>query len=252
MSSPSLPSRLQLLQFADHFRSEMVPLGNRICYFAAAVPLSEDDRRELLEEPVAALPPALAALLPEIRIFLVPYLCRSRARHKRESGDTFIATEPPESDESVPSSTVLGRDGAVLAFAVKGAEVADHHYRFYRAIAELAADLLPGGIPKDYVALLEAELKAGVHGEVDDASWRLKNELTRRDRNFKRPTDRLRQYVRQSFIDTLTLYLHGICCDIDVEPGPRQIPSNYLRKRLQLLKELFPPPQGYAVFPEDL
>jgi len=58
--------------------------------------------------------------------------------------------------------------------------------------------------------------------------------------------------VRQSFIDTLTLYLHGICCDIDVEPGPRQIPSNHLRKRLQLLKELFPPPQGYAVFPEDL
>jgi hypothetical protein len=135
---------------------------------------------------------------------------------------------------------------------VKGAEVADHHYRFYRAIAELVADSLPGGIPKEYEALLEAELKAGVHGEVDDASWRLKNELTRRDRNFKRPTDRLREYVRQSFIDTLTLYLHGICCDIDVEPGPRQIPSNYLRKRLQLLKELFPPPQGYAVFPEDL
>jgi len=188
MSSPSLPSRLQLAQFADHFRSEMVPLGNRICYFAAAVPLSEDDRRELLEEPVAALPPALAALLPEIRIFLVPYLCRSRARHKREGADTFIATEPPESDESVPSSTVLERDGAVLAFAVKGAEVADHHYRFYRAIAELVADSLPGGIPKEYEALLEAELKAGVHGEVDDAGWRLKNELTRRDRNFKRPT----------------------------------------------------------------
>jgi len=252
MSSPSLPSRLQLVQFADHFRSEMVPLGNRICYFAAAVPLSEDDRRELLEEPVAALPPSLAALLPEIRIFLVPYLCRTRARHQREAGDTFIATEPPESGESVPSSTVLERDGAVLAFAVKGAEVADHHYRFYCAIAELVADSLPGGIPKEYEALLEAELKAGVHGEVDDASWRLKNELTRRDRNFKRPTDRLREYVRQSFIDTLTLYLHGICCDIDVEPGPRQIPSNYLRKRLQLLKELFPPPQGYAVFPEDL
>jgi len=252
MSSPSLPSRLQLVQFADHFRSEMVPLGNRICYFAAAVPLSEDDRRELLEEPVAALPPSLAALLPEIRIFLVPYLCRTRARHQQEAGDTFIATEPPESGESVPSSTVLELDGAVLAFAVKGAEVADHHYRFYRAIAELVADSLPGGIPKEYEALLEAELKAGVHGEVDDASWRLKNELTRRDRNFKRPTDRLREYVRQSFIDTLTLYLHGICCDIDVEPGPRQIPSNYLRKRLQLLKELFPPPQGYAVFPEDL
>jgi hypothetical protein len=34
--------------------------------------------------------------------------------------------------------------------------------------------------------------------------------------------------------------------------GPRQIPSRYLRKRLQLLHEAFPPPSGYAVFPEDL
>lgn len=252
MSSPSLPFRLQLAQFADHFRNEMVPLGNRICYFAAAVPLSEDDRRELLEEPVAALPPSIAALLPELRILLVPYLCSTRAHRRREAAETFIATDPPDSGEAVESSTMLARDGAVLAFAVKGADVADHHYRFYRAIAELVADSLPQGIPAEYAALLEQEFLHGVHGEVDSGSWQLKSGLKGRDRNFKRPTEKLRQYIRQSFIDTLTLYLHGICCDIDVEPGPRQIPSNSLRKRLHLIRELFPPPSGYAVFPEDL
>jgi hypothetical protein len=47
------------------------------------------------------------------------------------------------------------------------------------------------------------------------------------------------------------LYLHGICCDIDVETGPRQIASRYLRLRLQLLESLFPPPAGYRVFPEE-
>jgi hypothetical protein len=61
-----------------------------------------------------------------------------------------------------------------------------------------------------------------------------------------------RDYARQSFIDTLTLYLHGICCDIDVDTGPRQLPSRYLRRRLLALEELFPPPKGYAVFPEQL
>ena len=61
-----------------------------------------------------------------------------------------------------------------------------------------------------------------------------------------------REYARQSFIDTLTLYLHGICCDIDVDTGPRQLPSRYLRKRLLALEELFPPPAGYALFPEQL
>ena len=60
------------------------------------------------------------------------------------------------------------------------------------------------------------------------------------------------EYARQSFIDTLTLYLHGICCDIDVDTGPRQLPSRYLRRRLMLLEELFPPPKGYVVFPEHL
>ena len=44
--------------------------------------------------------------------------------------------------------------------------------------------------------------------------------------------------------------MHGICCDIDVETGPRQLPSRYLRKRLEVLLGLYPPPAGYAVFPE--
>jgi hypothetical protein len=59
-------------------------------------------------------------------------------------------------------------------------------------------------------------------------------------------------YARQALIDTLTLYLHGICCDIDVEPGPRQLPSRFLRKRLTLLEENFGPPEGFAVFPEEI
>ena len=50
----------------------------------------------------------------------------------------------------------------------------------------------------------------------------------------------------------MTLYLHGICCDLDVETGPRQLASRHLRKRLELLEREFPPPSGYAVFPEDL
>jgi hypothetical protein len=41
--------------------------------------------------------------------------------------------------------------------------------------------------------------------------------------------------TRASLID-LTLFLHGICCDIDVETGPRQLLSRYLRKRLELIE----------------
>jgi hypothetical protein len=87
---------------------------------------------------------------------------------------------------------------------------------------------------------------------VDQEGWRLKESLMRRQTNLRRETKLFREYARQAFVDTLTLYLHGICCDIDVEPGPRQLPSRHLRKRLTLLQSLYPPPTGSAVFPEEI
>jgi hypothetical protein len=100
-----------------------------------------------------------------------------------------------------------------------------------------------------YSSLLREEMNARVHGEVDEESWHMKQALLRRDTNVRKETKAFRDYVRQSLIDTLTLYLHGICCDIDVETGPRQLPSRHMRKRLNLLYSLYPPPETYAVFP---
>jgi hypothetical protein len=99
--------------------------------------------------------------------------------------------------------------------------------------------------------VLREEMTTDVHGEVDEPSWRMKQAL-RRSPTKSRTGKAFREYARQSFTDTLTLYLHGICCDIDVDTGPRQLPSRYLRKRLMALEQLFPPPKGYAVFPEQL
>jgi len=138
----------------------------------------------------------------------------------------------------------------VLAFALKDQEVAEYHYRFYHLLATLMADHWTDDVETRYIRVLRDELSADVHGEVDEPSWRLKQAM-RRSQNV-RSGKAFREYARQSFADTLTLYLHGICCDIDVDTGPRQLPSRNLRKRLMLLEELFPPPQGYAVFPEQL
>jgi len=73
----------------------------------------------------------------------------------------------------------------------------------------------------------------------------------RRQSNTRKETKLFHEYARQALEDTLTLFLHGICCDIDVETGPRQMPSRHLRKRLELLATLYPPPKGYAVLPEQ-
>lgn len=236
-------------------RGQMIPLGMRACYFCASLTLSEEDLQEYLTEPVSALPPAVSSRLPKLEIFLVPYLERgavTTGRAKTGAPEPVVAENKPDDEHSLASGFVVTESQATLAFAVKDAEVADYHYRFYRTIAELVAGKNGENVPANYAKLIVEELERNAHGEVDEESWRLKVELTSQDVAAKKTSKRFRAYLRRSFIDTLTLYLHGVCCDIDVETGPRQLASHLLRKRLRLLRVVFPPPEGYAVLPEDL
>jgi hypothetical protein len=271
-------AKLSVRQFAERFRSEMIPLSNTFSYFCASVPMSEEDLKEYLEEPVAALPPMIATALPKISILLVPYLERvsgkdnggkdaakehagkehagkARSNGKHTSGSEYISIEkPPEGRTSNATQLKLG-DETVLAFALKGQEVAEYHYRFYHLLASVLGERWSEEIESRYARIVREELGADAHGEVDEPSWRLKQGLRRSKTGASgsaAAAKSFRAYARQSFIDTLTLYLHGICCDIDVDTGPRQLPSRFLRKRLVALEELFPPPSGYAVFPEQL
>src|SRR5215471_18050667 len=246
-------AKVSVRQFAERFRSEMIPLSNTFSYFCASVPLSEDDLKEYLEEPIAALPPSIAGLLPKVSIMLVPYLERGDGKDKSNlRGDEFVCTEKPPENRLSWATQVRFDNEEVLVFALKDQDVSEYHYRFYHVLATLAGGLWSEEAQTRYCTLLREELNSGVHGEVDEESWHLKQALLRRQSNVRKETKLFRDYARQSFIDTLTLYLHGICCDIDVETGPRQLPSRFIRKRLVALEELFPPPQGYAVFPEQV
>jgi hypothetical protein len=256
MSAQPDLTKLSVGQFAERFRSEMIPLSNTFSYFCASVPLSEEDLKEYLEEPIAALPSTISGVLPRISIMLVPYLERvdAKERGKDQAGDAgeFVCTEKPPENRLFWASQVRLDHEEVLFFALKDQEVAEYHYRFYNMIATLMADHWSSDEQNAYCGLIREELSAGIHGEVDEESWHLKQGLLRRQNNVRKETKLFREYARQSFIDTLTLYLHGICCDIDVETGPRQLPSRYLRKRLNLLHSVYSPPSGYAVFPEHL
>jgi hypothetical protein len=246
MPAQTDPSTLSVLQLAEKSRSEMIPLSNSISYFCASGPMSEEELKEYLKEPVAALPPAIAEALPKLSILLVPYLAK---KTKKEAPDYVYTEKPPVKELSAAAQLAIGNE-TVLAFALKDREMAEYHYRFYHLLATVIGEQLNPEIESRFIRLLMEEFAADAHGEVDEASWRLKQTLRRTksmasNRNFQK-------YARQSFVDTLTLYLHGICCDIDVDTGPRQLPSRYLRKRLVLLEEVYPPPKGYAVFPEEL
>jgi hypothetical protein len=246
MSTQADLAKISVQDFAQRFRQEMIPLSNTFAYFSA-LPLGEEETREYLEEPIAALPPGVQAAFAKVFVFLVPYLEKPTGK-----GGELVTFDRPEEKSQAWSAQFMSGPEAILVFAIKDRPVADYHYVFYRSIATLLADHLDSEALERYPEILREELRGRVHGEIDEEGWQLKQALLQRQTDVRRETKLFRNYARQSLIDTLTLYLHGICCDIDVETGPRQLPSRYLRKRLQLLHDGFPPPAGYAVFPEDL
>ena len=246
MPSESGQARITVEELASRFDGEMIPLTAKFSYFSI-LPMAEEDLRQYLHDPIAALSPAIISLLPKISLFLAPYLEKGNGK----SGDT-VSFERPMESRYIPASRREHDNCLVLALAVKEVEVADYHYQFYNALSTLVADGWPDDVQTRFHRTIREELSAEVHGEVDEKSWHLKQALLRRQTNVRKETKLFRVYARQAFEDTLTLYLHGTCCDIDIETGPRQMPSRYLRRRLELLISLFPPPEGYAVLPEQL
>jgi hypothetical protein len=245
--TPSSNLPLPLVQFADRYKADLIPLSGNFSYFcAASLPFTEEDTRDYLEEPVAALPPAVLSRLPKISILIVPYLT-----HEKSDKASVSMVAPPDEKLSW-TAQIRNNKETVLAFTYNGHDVSEYHYRFYQHISNLLWDLKDANARSRFSALLVEEGNAGVHGEVDEESWRTKQQLQRRNGKVKADSKIFIEYLKASFVDTMTLYLHGICCDIDVDTGPRQLPSRYLRKRLQLLQELFPPPVDYYVLPEDM
>src|SRR5262249_34404883 len=159
---------------------EMIPLSNTISYFCASTPLSEEDLKEYLAEPVAALPPNISRALPKISILLVPYLERGHAHTRKNaesngnvrnheattedaSGDFVSIERPPSGKQSASTQLKIGNE-TVLAFALKDQEVAEYHYRFYHLLAGLTGEHWSSEVQEKYTRLLRDELTADVHG----------------------------------------------------------------------------------------
>lgn len=245
MSSVADSSKTSVRQLAERCRGELIPLSTRFSYFSV-LPVAEEDLRQYLNEPVSALSPAICDIIGKAAFLLTPYLERNGR------GGDAVSFDAPSDGKRLDYSVLELDDLSVLAFGIRDLEMADYHYHFFGGLAALVGARWPQEIQERYFRAIREELSAEIHGEVDERSWHLKQALKRRQSNARKETKLFREYARQSFQDTLTLYLHGTCCDIDVETGPRQMPSRYLRRRIELLMSLFPPPEGYAVLPEHL
>jgi hypothetical protein len=261
-------SKVPLASFMAQCEGQMVPLSKSLSYFAA-FPLEENDLRKLLYDPVAAIPPKIGQILPHLRFVLVPYLEKESPDHgpngsdRRESAASkrlsskngaseLVSYSEPTRSRQIASASSEQNGELFLFLAVKAEDLAEYHYTFYNSLAALLTPRLEAASIERFQGLIRDELTIETHGEVDEKSWRLKEKVTQRKGDPTRDSKPLQDYFRQAMEDTLTLYLHGLCCDIDVDAGPRQLASRYVRRRLLLLRELFPPPEGFALFPEEL
>ena len=246
MSTDAERSKLSVEDLVARCRSELIPLNSKFSYFSV-LPMAEEDLRQYLNDPISAISPSITSLVPKVGVILAPYLERGNGKER-----DMVSFERPAENRQLRCSRQDEKQLTLLALSIKDLEVADYHYQFYNAMAGLVADHWTDEVQERFYRTIREELSAEVHGEVDEKSWHLKQALVRRQTNVRKETKLFREYARRAFEDTLTLYLHGTCCDIDVETGPRQMPSRYLRRRLELLISLFPPPDGYAVLPEQL
>ena len=244
MSVETASSKVKIEDFLQASSGQLVPVNSQFSYFCTPS-MPEEDLRQFLHEPIAALPQALCALLPKMVIMLVPYLEKLPGK-----GGVRISFERVAEASQAWSWRFIAKDTATLFFSVKDEEISEYHYSFYNEISSLVASDWPNEVRDAFLGVVRGELAGNVHGEVDEKSWHMKQTLLRR--GYTKDAKGLRAYGKQAFEDTLTLYLHGLCCDIDVETGPRQMPGRWVRKRLETLHSLFPPPPGHAAFPEEV
>lgn len=228
----------------------MIPLPGSLAYFSV-VPLDEKESERLIFDPTSAFPPRVSEIIPQLRLVLVPYL-NADPGSSEDGTRVRIAFQPP-SDSAKRYVAFERRYGANYLFiAVRDEELFDAHILLYRTIAGKIIALAGEEFSEPFNALVDSELGVRAHGEVHEKAWRFKQELLSYKGDRASRLAALAKYRTQALEDTLTLYLHGLCCDLELESGPKQLASRYIRKRLLLLKDQLPPPQGVALFPEEL
>ena len=109
--------------------ANMIPLSTKLSYFST-LPMAEEDLRQYVNDPIAAISPAIHGMLPAMALILAPYLEKANGK----DGDIVSFERPPEPRQLACSRRQVG-ELTVLAFSIKDIEVADYHYQFYSALA---------------------------------------------------------------------------------------------------------------------
>jgi hypothetical protein len=190
-----------------------------------SAPASRALIRDFIRPAVRAAPDRIAARLGACRILLAGKLV----------------------EEDWSSNWVWTPEGLDIALGTQGREDHDVGVELLLCLGEALWEKLEDAETRGYLQLLDAEIRAGVPGEIDEEALRHKS-LLLTSRASARSRSRLSRYARASFTGTAAEYMHSLWHDVSVRSGPEHLPADALRRRLALLARWFPPRRGYRLF----
>lgn len=237
-------------EFVASCHDVLIPVNEHVSYFSVE-PLDEKERQRLVFDPISALPPKVLSLVPNLCLVLVPFLA-TEANAKNDGSTVRISFTEPPADKRWFSDYQQTETEHYIFVAIRSDDFFDSHVLFYQALASRIIEHADGQLAEMFNLLLDTELKKNAHGEVNEFAWLCKKDLLALAADAEERQRCLEAYRAAALADTLALYLHGLCCDIDLDNGPKQLASRYIRLRLHLLKDLLPPPKGVPLFPDEL
>lgn len=247
MGSPQTPAH-ETVPVSEYIRGTFVPLSNLAhgWQLHSAVTLSPAEERTMVREPATAVPDSISQRLGTVRVLVVPYIACF------DTGDV-ISYEKPKGETH--SAVWLEHPERIhLLLPCRELDPHDTGFEFLASVAELLRPRLSSEEVARYTALIEEELRLGVKGEIDEEALGAKRSLmgppARRGRH--RSPELFERYRDISLVSTAAEYMHGLWHDVQIRVGPEHLPLAQLRRRMELLAELFPPNPGYQVFAEEL
>ena len=241
----SATSPKDLIPISDYVEGGFVPISHLThdWEFHSAIALTPAEERTMVREPVQAVPASIAQRVGKLRLLSVAYIACL------ESGDVVSRVKP--SGETHTAAWVETTNRINLVLACRELDAHDTGFELLGSVAELLRPRLTHSETAAYNQILEEEIRHGVQGEIDeDALHAKENYLT--TRAGRRSRGHLDRYSEVSFVSTAAEYMHGLWHDVQIRVGPEHLPVAQLRRRMDLMAELFPPNPGYRVFDESV
>jgi len=240
---PSTPK--DLTPVSEYVEGGFVPLS-RLMHeweFHSALSLSPAEERTMVREPVQAVPASIAQRLGKMRVLAVAYIACM------DTGDVVSRQKPK--GEAHTAAWVETPERINLLLACRELDAHDTGFELLGSVAELLRPRLTRSEVTAYTQVLEEEIHHGVRGEIDEDALGAKQSYlaSRTGRRFRSQFD---CYLDISFVGTVAEYMHGLWHDVQIRVGPEHLPVVQLRRRMDLMAELFPPNPGYRVFDETV